>query len=144
MNSFLGNKAAAPLSTLRRSKCRPHRNSPKPCSSQALPTTSIPPQTTTSKNSAPLHCVPEACAHWHRRHRPLLHRLRPTRRILGTPTQSLDTAAGKVIVEEAGGTVTNYAEEPYSIYDKTILATNGLIHQEMAEVLRLRESKSPS
>jgi myo-inositol-1(or 4)-monophosphatase len=55
-----------------------------------------------------------------------------------------DTAAGKVIVEEAGGTVTNYAEEPYSIYDKTILATNGLIHQEMAEVLRLRESKSPS
>ena len=47
-----------------------------------------------------------------------------------------DTAAGKVIVEEAGGKVTNYAGEPYSIYGNTILATNGLIHQEMVEVLR--------
>jgi myo-inositol-1(or 4)-monophosphatase len=46
-----------------------------------------------------------------------------------------DTAAGKVIVEEAGGKITNYAGEPYSIYGKTILATNGLIHQEMVEVL---------
>ena len=47
-----------------------------------------------------------------------------------------DTAAGKVIVEEAGGKITNYSGEPYSIYGKTILATNGLIHQEMIEVLR--------
>jgi len=50
-----------------------------------------------------------------------------------------DTAAGKVIVEEAGGKITNYAGEPYSIYGQTILATNGLIHQEMLEVLQLRE-----
>ena len=49
-----------------------------------------------------------------------------------------DTAAGKVIVEEAGGTVTNYAGEPYSIYGNTLLATNGLIHQEMVEVLQRR------
>jgi len=55
-----------------------------------------------------------------------------------------DTAAGKVIVEEAGGKITNYQGKPYSIYDKTILATNGLIHHEMVEVLRLRESKAPS
>jgi len=47
----------------------------------------------------------------------------------------LDTAAGKVIVEEAGGKITNYAGEPYSIYGKTIIATNGHIHQEMVEVL---------
>ena len=47
-----------------------------------------------------------------------------------------DTAAGKVIVEEAGGRVTNYAGEPYSIYGQTIIATNGLIHQEIVEVLR--------
>ncbi len=53
-----------------------------------------------------------------------------------------DTAAGKVIVEEAGGKITNYAGEPYSIYDKTILATNSLIHHEMIEVLG--EVRSPS
>lgn len=47
-----------------------------------------------------------------------------------------DTAAGKIIVEEAGGTITNYAGEPYSIYGTTLIATNGLIHQEMVEVLR--------
>ena len=47
-----------------------------------------------------------------------------------------DTAAGKVIVEEAGGTVTNYAGGPYSIYGKTILATNGLIHSEMLEIIK--------
>ena len=47
-----------------------------------------------------------------------------------------DTAAGKVIVEEAGGKITNYAGEPYSIYGNTIIATNGLIQQEMIEVLK--------
>ena len=47
-----------------------------------------------------------------------------------------DTAAGKVIVEEAGGKVTNYAGEPYSIYGQTIIASNSLIHQEMIEILK--------
>ena len=47
-----------------------------------------------------------------------------------------DTAAGKVILEEAGGKITNYAGEPYSIYGSTLIATNGHIHQEMAEVLK--------
>jgi myo-inositol-1(or 4)-monophosphatase len=47
-----------------------------------------------------------------------------------------DTAAGQVIVNEAGGKITNYAGEPYSIYGKTILATNTLIHSEMLGVLK--------
>ena len=47
-----------------------------------------------------------------------------------------DTAAGKVILEEAEGRVTNYAGQPYSIYGDTLIATNGLIHQEMIEVLK--------
>ncbi|MDD2335432.1 MAG: inositol monophosphatase family protein [Geobacteraceae bacterium] len=46
-----------------------------------------------------------------------------------------DVAAGKLLVVEAGGTVTNYANEPYSIADHRILASNGLIHQEMLQVL---------
>lgn len=53
-----------------------------------------------------------------------------------------DTAAGKVIVEEAGGTITNYEGQPYSIYGTTLIATNSLIHQEMVEVLRLRTFNS--
>jgi len=47
-----------------------------------------------------------------------------------------DTAAGKVIVEEAGGKITDYAGDSYSIYGKTILATNTLIHSEMLGVLK--------
>jgi len=55
-----------------------------------------------------------------------------------------DTAAGKVIVEEAGGKITNYAGEPYSIYGETLLATNSHIHQEMVEILQnTRTSYSP-
>jgi len=46
-----------------------------------------------------------------------------------------DTAAGLVIVEEAGGRVTDFRGAPYSIYKKEILASNGRIHQEMIQAL---------
>ncbi len=46
-----------------------------------------------------------------------------------------DVAAGKLLVEEAGGAVTNHAGDPYSITDHRILASNGLIHREMLAVL---------
>jgi myo-inositol-1(or 4)-monophosphatase len=46
-----------------------------------------------------------------------------------------DVAAGQLLVAEAGGTVTNHAGAPYSIYDHRILASNGLIHDEMVAVL---------
>ena len=46
-----------------------------------------------------------------------------------------DVAAGKLLVEEAGGIVTNHANEPYSIDDHRILASNGRIHQEMLQIL---------
>jgi myo-inositol-1(or 4)-monophosphatase len=42
-----------------------------------------------------------------------------------------DTAAGIVIVEEAGGTITDLQGNPYVLGGKSILATNGLIHDEM-------------
>lgn len=42
-----------------------------------------------------------------------------------------DVAAGRLLVEEAGGRVTNYAGEPYSVYDHRIVASNGVIHGEM-------------
>ncbi|HVY56093.1 MAG TPA: inositol monophosphatase family protein, partial [Thermodesulfobacteriota bacterium] len=48
-----------------------------------------------------------------------------------------DTAAGVLIVEEAGGRVTDFADADYSIYVKEILASNGSIHSEMMDVLTL-------
>ena len=47
-----------------------------------------------------------------------------------------DTAAGKVIVEEAGGRVTDFRGNPFSIYGKDILVSNGKIHEEMIAVLK--------
>jgi myo-inositol-1(or 4)-monophosphatase len=46
-----------------------------------------------------------------------------------------DTAAGVVILEEAGGKVTDFAGGEFSIYGKEILASNGHIHEEMVRVL---------
>lgn len=46
-----------------------------------------------------------------------------------------DTAAGSFIVQGAGGKVTQFNGDKYTPYDKNILATNGLIHQEMVEIL---------
>ncbi|MEJ5285603.1 MAG: Inositol-1-monophosphatase [Candidatus Kapaibacterium sp.] len=46
-----------------------------------------------------------------------------------------DVAAGFLLVEEAGGVVTQYNLEPYWIFDNNILATNGLIHNELSETL---------
>jgi myo-inositol-1(or 4)-monophosphatase len=46
-----------------------------------------------------------------------------------------DIAAGKLLVEEAGGRVTGYSGEPFFLYDHRILASNGLIHGEMITVL---------
>jgi myo-inositol-1(or 4)-monophosphatase len=46
-----------------------------------------------------------------------------------------DVAAGFLIVEEAGGRVTDHGGSPYSIRHHRILASNGLIHDEMTALL---------
>jgi myo-inositol-1(or 4)-monophosphatase len=46
-----------------------------------------------------------------------------------------DTAAGMLLVTEAGGEVTGFTGEPYSIYDKAIVASNGPVHPEMLQTL---------
>lgn len=48
-----------------------------------------------------------------------------------------DTAAGMVIAREAGATISDFSNGPYSIEKKEILATNGLIHNEMTALLTL-------
>jgi myo-inositol-1(or 4)-monophosphatase len=46
-----------------------------------------------------------------------------------------DTAAGWLLVEEAGGRVTNFGGAAYSPYNKAILATNGAIHQQCVDLI---------
>jgi myo-inositol-1(or 4)-monophosphatase len=45
-----------------------------------------------------------------------------------------DTAAGVVLVEEAGGKVTDLEGQPYALGGASILASNGLIHDQMVKV----------
>ncbi|MCW3462138.1 inositol monophosphatase family protein [Chitinophaga nivalis] len=49
--------------------------------------------------------------------------------------QPWDAAAGFLIVEEAGGKVTDFDGNKYSPYQKTILATNGRIHSALQDLI---------
>jgi myo-inositol-1(or 4)-monophosphatase len=49
---------------------------------------------------------------------------------------SWDVAAGYLIVEEAGGKVTNFDGNPINVFNKQTLATNGLIHADMLQLIR--------
>lgn len=48
-----------------------------------------------------------------------------------------DMAAGALMVQEAGGRVSGFQNEEFSLSRSEILASNGLIHQQMVEVLKL-------
>jgi len=52
---------------------------------------------------------------------------------------SWDTAAGALLVREAGGVVTAIEGGPYHLGGPSLLASNGLIHAEMQEVSELAE-----
>ncbi len=47
-----------------------------------------------------------------------------------------DMAAGVLILQEAGGKFTNFKGFPSDIYTPNVLATNGIIHNQLVEVLR--------
>ena len=51
-----------------------------------------------------------------------------------------DTAAGSLIVREAGGMVSNFRGEPFDLFGEHTLASNGRLHEKMLEVLDLRRS----
>jgi myo-inositol-1(or 4)-monophosphatase len=42
-----------------------------------------------------------------------------------------DTAAGVLLVQEAGGTVTNFSGGPFNIDNREVLGSNTLLHQEL-------------
>ena len=49
--------------------------------------------------------------------------------------QAWDSAAGFLIVEEAGGKVTDFKGDHYSPYQPHIIATNGKIHEELRGIV---------
>ena len=46
-----------------------------------------------------------------------------------------DVAAGYLLVEEAGGRVTNFKDEKFSVYEDNFIASNSLIHNAMVKVI---------
>lgn len=48
-----------------------------------------------------------------------------------------DSAAGMLMVEEAGGTVTDFSGNPFDPFKKECLASNSHIHSQMLEVLKI-------
>ena len=49
-----------------------------------------------------------------------------------------DVAAGFLLIEEAGGRVTDYSGAPLDIYTPKVLASNALVHDAMMKVLEGR------
>jgi myo-inositol-1(or 4)-monophosphatase len=45
-----------------------------------------------------------------------------------------DTAAGALMVTEAGGILSDFSGKPFSIYGQETLTSNPLIHHEMVEI----------
>lgn len=54
-----------------------------------------------------------------------------------------DTAAGTLIVREAGGKVSDFSGDPFSIWGKETLASNGLLHDEMVRIAASVKRESP-
>ena len=55
-----------------------------------------------------------------------------------------DTAAGVLLIEEAGGMVSDFAGQPYQLGGAVVLATNGIIHEETRGVTLEISERDPS
>lgn len=51
-------------------------------------------------------------------------------------TKPCDFIAGGLIIEEAGGKVTNFKGERFSLDDSSVVASNGMFHNKILEVLK--------
>jgi myo-inositol-1(or 4)-monophosphatase len=54
-----------------------------------------------------------------------------------------DVAAGVLLVREAGGTVTTFDGTEYDVFNQRIVASNGLIHEEMTTMLTMLDQRGP-
>jgi myo-inositol-1(or 4)-monophosphatase len=60
------------------------------------------------------------------------------------PLQPWDMAAGAIIVEEAGGTVTNYRGGEWDPYQREVVASNGAMHPTMLAMIEEHASPQPA
>jgi myo-inositol-1(or 4)-monophosphatase len=58
--------------------------------------------------------------------------------------QKWDTAAGVLLVQEAGGSVSDFQGKPYELGGPVVLATNGLIHEEMRQIALEVSKRDPA
>jgi myo-inositol-1(or 4)-monophosphatase len=58
--------------------------------------------------------------------------------------QKWDTAAGMLLVEEAGGKISDFTGQRYALGGPVILATNGLIHEEMRRIALEISNRDPA
>lgn len=49
-----------------------------------------------------------------------------------------DMAAGIVLVREAGGLVSGFRKDTFSLYGQELVATNGRIHDQLLDVIHQR------
>ncbi len=56
-------------------------------------------------------------------------------------TKSMDFAAGALIVEEAGGEVTDLKGNPYTLATNNIIASNRKIHQQLLDILKFKDTE---
>ena len=54
----------------------------------------------------------------------------------GKPQQLYDVAAGMLLIQEAGGRVSDHHGEPYRPYTTDLVASNGHIHDELIALIR--------
>ena len=66
----------------------------------------------------------------------------PIARLLGLGAIIGYLAAGIVIVREAGGLVSGFQKDTFSLYGQELVATNGRIHHELLDVINQRSGKS--
>lgn len=52
-----------------------------------------------------------------------------------------DTTAGTCIIREAGGVVTNFGKKDYDIYEKNIIASNGLLQENLYDRIKSCDSE---
>lgn len=53
-----------------------------------------------------------------------------------------DVAAGILLIQEAGGKITNFEGEKFDIYQPNLIASNGLIHSQMLKIIRQKNYSS--
>ncbi len=60
------------------------------------------------------------------------------------PLQPWDMAAGAILIEEAGGIVTNYRGADWDPYQREVIASNGALHPTMLAVIEEHASPEPA